>query len=54
MSGNAKKMIQLIIDPDSPTFSVYCEIGFTERLINDHIFTLTREGNREMGCNVFA
>ncbi|EIW72634.1 hypothetical protein TREMEDRAFT_21878, partial [Tremella mesenterica DSM 1558] len=25
----------------------YCEVGFSERILGDHIFTLVREGNRE-------
>ncbi|EIM81614.1 cyclopropane-fatty-acyl-phospholipid synthase [Stereum hirsutum FP-91666 SS1] len=31
----------------------YCEVGFTTRLINDHIITFTREGNEDMSCDVF-
>lgn len=31
----------------------YCEIGFTTRILGDHIITFTREGNEEMGCDVF-
>ncbi|KAF8488661.1 cyclopropane-fatty-acyl-phospholipid synthase [Russula emetica] len=31
----------------------YCEIGFTTRMLGDHIITFTREGNEEMGCDVF-
>ncbi|KAH8081430.1 Mycolic acid cyclopropane synthetase-domain-containing protein [Filobasidium floriforme] len=35
-------------------YFVYCEIGFAERLIGDHIFSLSREGNRAFGSDVYA
>ncbi|THH20552.1 hypothetical protein EW146_g850 [Bondarzewia mesenterica] len=31
----------------------YCEVGFTTRLINNHIITFTREGNKDMACDTF-
>ncbi|KAH9992023.1 S-adenosyl-L-methionine-dependent methyltransferase [Russula vinacea] len=31
----------------------YCEIGFTTRMLGDHIITFTREGHEEMSCDVF-
>jgi len=31
----------------------YCEIGFTKRILGDHIITFTREGHEAMGCDVF-
>lgn len=31
----------------------YCEVGFTTRLLNDHVITFTREANEAMGCNTF-
>jgi len=31
----------------------YCEIGFTKRMLGDHIITFTREGHEGMGCDVF-
>ncbi|EMD31380.1 hypothetical protein CERSUDRAFT_119769 [Gelatoporia subvermispora B] len=34
-------------------YYAYCEIGFTARLLGDHIITFTREGNVDYGCQVF-
>ncbi|ETW81830.1 cyclopropane-fatty-acyl-phospholipid synthase [Heterobasidion irregulare TC 32-1] len=31
----------------------YCEVGFTTRLLNDHVIAFTREANGAMGCNTF-
>ncbi|KAI0061439.1 cyclopropane-fatty-acyl-phospholipid synthase [Artomyces pyxidatus] len=31
----------------------YCEVGFTTRLLGDHIVTFTREGNEDMGCDIY-
>ncbi|KAJ8509309.1 hypothetical protein ONZ45_g8522 [Pleurotus djamor] len=31
----------------------YCEVGFTSRTLGDHIITVTREGSRDYGCNVY-
>ncbi|KAH9979981.1 cyclopropane-fatty-acyl-phospholipid synthase [Lactifluus volemus] len=31
----------------------YCEIGFTTRMLGDHIITFTREGHEELGCDIF-
>jgi hypothetical protein len=36
-----------------PDYFCYCEVGFSERVIGDHIFTLVREGNTEYGCQVY-
>lgn len=35
-------------------YFAYCEIGFSERVIGDHIFCLTREGNVSFGSDVFV
>ncbi|KAI0785790.1 CFS1-like protein [Abortiporus biennis] len=32
----------------------YCEIGFTNRILGDHIITFAREGYQDFGCNVYA
>ncbi|WRT64038.1 uncharacterized protein IL334_000965 [Kwoniella shivajii] len=34
-------------------YFVYCEIGFSERVLGDHIFTWVREGNAEYGCSTY-
>ncbi|GFZ43188.1 hypothetical protein JCM24511_00907 [Saitozyma sp. JCM 24511] len=31
----------------------YCEVGFSERVLGDHIITMAREGNAEYGCTTF-
>ncbi|KAH9949848.1 S-adenosyl-L-methionine-dependent methyltransferase, partial [Amylocystis lapponica] len=31
----------------------YCEVGFTHRMLGDHIITFTREANVEYGCQIF-
>ncbi|ORX34243.1 S-adenosyl-L-methionine-dependent methyltransferase [Kockovaella imperatae] len=31
----------------------YCEVGFSERVLGDHIITMVREGSSEYGCNVY-
>ncbi|KAI0044109.1 cyclopropane-fatty-acyl-phospholipid synthase [Auriscalpium vulgare] len=31
----------------------YCEIGFTTRMLGDHIITFTREGNEDFGCDTY-
>ena len=36
-----------------PDYFCYCEVGFTERVLGDHIITMVREGNAEYGCNVY-
>jgi cyclopropane-fatty-acyl-phospholipid synthase len=36
-----------------PDYFCYCEVGFAERVIGDHIFTLVREGNAEYGDVVY-
>ncbi|KAG1745906.1 CFS1-like protein [Suillus paluster] len=33
--------------------SCYCEVGFTARVLGDHIITFTREGFEGFGCDVF-
>lgn len=38
---------------DDSDYFCYCEVGFAERVIGDHIFTLVREGNDEYGCVVY-
>ena len=37
----------------SSDYFCYCEVGFTERVLGDHIITMVREGNAEYGCNVY-
>ncbi|KAK8865770.1 hypothetical protein IAR55_000917 [Kwoniella newhampshirensis] len=32
----------------------YCEVGFSERVLGDHIFTMAREGNADYGCTTFG
>ncbi|WWD18050.1 hypothetical protein CI109_102497 [Kwoniella shandongensis] len=32
----------------------YCEVGFSERVLGDHIFTIAREGNADYGCTTFV
>jgi len=31
----------------------YCEVGFSERVLGDHIVTMVREGNADYGCTTF-
>ncbi|KAK4688910.1 cyclopropane-fatty-acyl-phospholipid synthase, partial [Tremellales sp. Uapishka_1] len=31
----------------------YCEVGFAERVLGDHIITMVREGNADYGCTTF-
>ncbi|KAJ3553768.1 hypothetical protein NM688_g3441 [Phlebia brevispora] len=35
-------------------YFVYCEAGFTARIIGDHIITFGREGNQEYSCQIMA
>lgn len=32
----------------STDYFVYCEVGFTERVIGDHILSFTRQGNKAL------
>ncbi|KAL7417892.1 S-adenosyl-L-methionine-dependent methyltransferase [Mrakia frigida] len=32
----------------------YCAAGFTERILGVHIFRVTKEGNKSLGCDLFA
>ncbi|WVW82181.1 hypothetical protein I302_104187 [Kwoniella bestiolae CBS 10118] len=34
-------------------YFAYCEIGFSERVLGDHIFTFVREGYSEYGCSTY-
>ncbi|ORY20671.1 Mycolic acid cyclopropane synthetase-domain-containing protein [Naematelia encephala] len=31
----------------------YCQVGFSERVLGDHIITMVREGNADYGCTTF-
>ncbi|KAK7691991.1 hypothetical protein QCA50_005396 [Cerrena zonata] len=35
-------------------YFAYSEIGFTERLLGDHVIAFSREGNPEYGCQIFS
>ncbi|KAI0039598.1 cyclopropane-fatty-acyl-phospholipid synthase [Auriscalpium vulgare] len=34
-------------------YFAYCEVGFAERWLNDHIITFTREGDRALACDIY-
>ncbi|WWC99574.1 hypothetical protein V866_006478 [Kwoniella sp. B9012] len=34
-------------------YFAYCEIGFSERVLGDHIFTFVREGYSDYGCSTY-
>lgn len=45
----------LIIELERLTadYFCYCEVGFSERVLGDHIVTMVREGASDYGCATY-